>query len=114
MVRLNEIRTGESVVDIALPTDAAIAFIGRVTPLAPRQPGDDEVGDPDDNSVLPLQHDANGRCKRKVLMKLSARNQFKGKIVDVAKGATTSHCSHRYWRWRHRYVLHYQRDRCRS
>jgi molybdopterin-binding protein len=24
-------------------------------------------------------------------MKLSARNQFKGKIVDVAKGATTSH-----------------------
>ena len=75
MVRLNEIRTGEWVVDIALPTDAAIAFIGRVTPLAPRQPGDDEVGDPDDNSVLPLQHDANGRCKRKVLMKLSARNR---------------------------------------
>jgi molybdopterin-binding protein len=24
-------------------------------------------------------------------MKLSARNQIKGKIVDVAKGATTSH-----------------------
>jgi molybdopterin-binding protein len=24
-------------------------------------------------------------------MKLSARNQFKGKIVDVVKGATTSH-----------------------
>jgi molybdopterin-binding protein len=24
-------------------------------------------------------------------MKLSARNQFKGKIVDVMKGATTSH-----------------------
>ena len=24
-------------------------------------------------------------------MKLSARNQLKGKIVDVAKGATTSH-----------------------
>jgi molybdopterin-binding protein len=24
-------------------------------------------------------------------MKLSARNQFKGKIVGVAKGATTSH-----------------------
>lgn len=25
------------------------------------------------------------------MMKLSARNQFKGKIVDVKKGATTSH-----------------------
>jgi len=24
-------------------------------------------------------------------MKLSARNQLKGKIIDVAKGATTSH-----------------------
>ena len=24
-------------------------------------------------------------------MKLSARNQIKGKVVDVAKGATTSH-----------------------
>jgi molybdopterin-binding protein len=24
-------------------------------------------------------------------MKLSARNQLKGKVVDVAKGATTSH-----------------------
>jgi len=24
-------------------------------------------------------------------MKLSARNQFKGRIVDVTKGATTSH-----------------------
>ena len=24
-------------------------------------------------------------------MKLSARNQLKGKIVDIAKGATTSH-----------------------
>ena len=24
-------------------------------------------------------------------MKLSARNQFKGKVVDVKKGATTSH-----------------------
>jgi molybdopterin-binding protein len=24
-------------------------------------------------------------------MKLSARNQFKGKVVDVTKGATTSH-----------------------
>jgi tRNA (adenine37-N6)-methyltransferase len=30
MVRLNEIRAGESVVDIALPTDAAIVFIGRI------------------------------------------------------------------------------------
>ena len=26
-----------------------------------------------------------------VLMKLSARNQLKGKIIDVVKGATTSH-----------------------
>ena len=26
--------------------------------------------------------------------KLSARNQIKGKIVDVAKGATTSHVRH--------------------
>ena len=25
------------------------------------------------------------------MMKLSARNQFKGKIVDVKKGTTTSH-----------------------
>ena len=25
------------------------------------------------------------------MMKLSARNQFKGKIVEVIKGATTSH-----------------------
>jgi molybdopterin-binding protein len=24
-------------------------------------------------------------------MKISARNQFKGKVVDVVKGATTSH-----------------------
>jgi len=29
--------------------------------------------------------------ERKVLMKLSARNQLKGKIIDVVKGATTSH-----------------------
>jgi tRNA (adenine37-N6)-methyltransferase len=43
MVRLNEIRAGESVVDIALPTDATIVFIGRIyTPwtdrlICPRQ-----------------------------------------------------------------------------
>ena len=30
MVRLNEIRAGESVVDIALPTDATVVFIGRI------------------------------------------------------------------------------------
>jgi len=30
MVRLNEIRAGESVVDIGLPTDATIVFIGRI------------------------------------------------------------------------------------
>jgi tRNA-Thr(GGU) m(6)t(6)A37 methyltransferase TsaA len=37
MVRLNEIRAGESVVDIALPNDAAIAFIGRIhTPWTDR------------------------------------------------------------------------------
>lgn len=37
MVRLNEIRAGESVVEIALPTDAAIVFIGRIhTPWTDR------------------------------------------------------------------------------
>ena len=37
MVRLNEIRAGESAVDIALPTDATIVFIGRIyTPWADR------------------------------------------------------------------------------
>ncbi len=37
MVRLNEIRAGESAVDIALPADATIAFIGRIyTPWADR------------------------------------------------------------------------------
>ena len=30
MVRLNEIRAGELVVDVALPTDASIVFIGRI------------------------------------------------------------------------------------
>jgi len=30
MVRLNEIRAGESVVDITLPTDATVVFIGRI------------------------------------------------------------------------------------
>src|SRR5215813_11900656 len=30
MVRLNEIRAGESVVDITLPTDARVVFIGRI------------------------------------------------------------------------------------
>jgi len=29
--------------------------------------------------------------QREWLMKLSARNQLKGKIIDVMKGATTSH-----------------------
>jgi molybdopterin-binding protein len=29
--------------------------------------------------------------KKKVHMQLSARNQLKGRIVDVTKGATTSH-----------------------
>jgi molybdopterin-binding protein len=28
---------------------------------------------------------------KELLMKLSARNQLKGKILDVTKGATTSH-----------------------
>jgi tRNA (adenine37-N6)-methyltransferase len=43
MVRLNEIRAGESVVDLALSTDAALVFIGRIhTPwtdrmICPRQ-----------------------------------------------------------------------------
>jgi tRNA-Thr(GGU) m(6)t(6)A37 methyltransferase TsaA len=43
MVRLNEIRAGESAVDIALPADATIVFIGRIyTPwtdrlICPRQ-----------------------------------------------------------------------------
>jgi tRNA-Thr(GGU) m(6)t(6)A37 methyltransferase TsaA len=37
MVRLNEMRAGESVVEIALPTDAAIVFIGRIhTPWTDR------------------------------------------------------------------------------
>jgi tRNA-Thr(GGU) m(6)t(6)A37 methyltransferase TsaA len=37
MVRLNEIRAGESVVEIALPADAAIVFIGRIhTPWTDR------------------------------------------------------------------------------
>ncbi len=37
MVRLNEIRAGESIVEIALPTDAAIVFIGRIhTPWTDR------------------------------------------------------------------------------
>jgi tRNA-Thr(GGU) m(6)t(6)A37 methyltransferase TsaA len=30
MVRLNEIRAGEAIVDIALPSDATIVFIGRI------------------------------------------------------------------------------------
>ena len=28
-------------------------------------------------------------------MKLSARNQIKGKVVEVVKGQTTAHVSHR-------------------
>jgi tRNA-Thr(GGU) m(6)t(6)A37 methyltransferase TsaA len=37
MVRLNEIRAGESIVEIALPTDAAIVFIGCIhTPWTDR------------------------------------------------------------------------------
>jgi hypothetical protein len=37
MVRLNEIRAGESVVEIDLPTDAAIVFVGRIhTPWTDR------------------------------------------------------------------------------
>jgi tRNA (adenine37-N6)-methyltransferase len=37
MVRLNEIRAGESIVEIPLPTDAAIVFIGRIhTPWTDR------------------------------------------------------------------------------
>jgi tRNA-Thr(GGU) m(6)t(6)A37 methyltransferase TsaA len=37
MVRLNEIRAGESAVDVALPADATIAFIGRIyTPWTDR------------------------------------------------------------------------------
>jgi tRNA-Thr(GGU) m(6)t(6)A37 methyltransferase TsaA len=37
MVRLNEIRAGESAVDIALPADATIVFIGRIyTPWTDR------------------------------------------------------------------------------
>jgi tRNA (adenine37-N6)-methyltransferase len=37
MVRLNEIRAGESAVDFALPTDATIVFIGRIyTPWVDR------------------------------------------------------------------------------
>ncbi len=43
-------------------------------------------------------------------MKLSARNQLKGKIVDVKKGATTAHVTHRHRRSdRHR--LDHQRSR---
>jgi len=30
MVSLNEIRAGESIVDVALPTDATVVFIGRI------------------------------------------------------------------------------------
>ena len=37
MVRLNEIRAGESVVDVAFPPDASIVFIGRIyTPWTDR------------------------------------------------------------------------------
>ena len=31
-------------------------------------------------------------------MKISARNKLKGKIVDVKKGATTAHVTHRHRR----------------
>jgi molybdopterin-binding protein len=34
---------------------------------------------------------SNGPPAKEKRMKLSARNQLKGKIVDVTKGATTSH-----------------------
>jgi molybdopterin-binding protein len=40
------------------------------------------------------RHPAPGRSRRSETefpMKISARNQFKGTIVDVVKGATTSH-----------------------
>jgi molybdopterin-binding protein len=39
------------------------------------------------NQPLRFSHQANKGVK----MKLSARNQFRGKIVDVKKGSTTSH-----------------------
>ena len=68
MIRRNEMRAGEWVVELPPATDAGIIFIGRIrTPwtcvpiglgrtgvrsengpraMAPRRPGDDQVGDP--------------------------------------------------------------------
>ena len=42
------------------------------------------------------------------MRKLSARNQLKGKVVEVKKGQTTAHVQNRYRRWRHRHVVHHQ------
>src|SRR5215472_10622528 len=48
------------------------------------------------------------------MMKLSARNQLKGKVVEVTKGGNDFACAGRHWSWRHHYVLDHKRGRGRS
>ena len=42
------------------------------------------------------------------MRKLSARNQLKGKVVEVSKGQTTAHVQDRHRRRRHRHLVHHQ------
>jgi molybdopterin-binding protein len=46
---------------------------------------------PRQTRIRPRGRDALRHIFWRTVMKLSARNQLKGKIVDVKKGATTSH-----------------------
>ena len=48
------------------------------------------------------------------MKKLSARNQLKGKILEVKKGATYVACPNRYQQWDRHYIRNHERSRCRS
>src|SRR5262245_412425 len=73
-----------------------------------------------DNSVLPLPHDAKWKVQSSYDFDIAKEGSYEaqrtqsaqGKDCRCGEGRHDVPCSHRYWRWRHRHVLYYQRGRC--